>query len=281
MSGNDYLDVVDEMIVSPAAREAFGSNRAAALVGDVLAARMQWKEGDRVRLTSGLFPEKTSWEFDIVGIYTAPPSPVNRSSFILRYDYVNEVLDAEKRDLVELVICKLRPGAQPTATARDLEQLFASGGDPVAVQNEREFLEAARLHVRDDRHHLRAVDRPGGHHGALLFGRMSISVRQRLKDFAVLSILGFRRAAWWGSSRSRRSSRCWGAGRLAVAYASIDGVLGPWIEANAGALPPHFRVHLDIARHRGARRLARRGRRGPRGAHPLRTNPSSNLRALE
>ena len=46
----DFLNVYDEVVISPEAQEAWFTNRTGAIVGDVIAKKMGWKVGDRVTL---------------------------------------------------------------------------------------------------------------------------------------------------------------------------------------------------------------------------------------
>ena len=57
-----------------------------------LATRFGWKIGDRVPLTSPIWPNKSggAWEFDVVGIYDGVKKTADTSSFLFRYDYFDE-----------------------------------------------------------------------------------------------------------------------------------------------------------------------------------------------
>src|SRR4029434_4174471 len=63
-----------------------------AVIGQTLATRLKWKVGDRVPLTSPIWPNKSgnAWQFDIVGIFDDAKSVRNRSCFLFRYDYFDE-----------------------------------------------------------------------------------------------------------------------------------------------------------------------------------------------
>jgi len=67
----NYLDVYPEMSVSDAERKAFADTRTGVLVGEGLMQRFHWKVGDRIPMTSTIFPDRSgskNWVFDISGV---------------------------------------------------------------------------------------------------------------------------------------------------------------------------------------------------------------------
>ena len=109
---------------------------AAALVGDVLARRMGWKAGDRVRLESGLHPELPIWEFTIAGTYDARAKNIDRSWFVMHWSYLNDALAPSRRDHVGWITSRVDDRSQsadasgadsPPATALKAKGLTKSG----------------------------------------------------------------------------------------------------------------------------------------------------------
>ena len=73
--------------------DAWQRTRTGAVVGAQLARQYGWKLGDRVPLHSVIWTKaggSSDWDFDIVGIYTAPDTPGRENQFFLRYDYFDE-----------------------------------------------------------------------------------------------------------------------------------------------------------------------------------------------
>ena len=67
-----FLDMYPEFLLSDEEREAWLSTRTGAIVGEATARRFGWKVGDRVPIEATIWRQKggrTTWEFDIVGIY--------------------------------------------------------------------------------------------------------------------------------------------------------------------------------------------------------------------
>jgi putative ABC transport system permease protein len=74
-----------EIQVEAAARQAFLSQRSAAICGQKLARRFGWKVGDRITLLGSIYP--VDLEFTLVGIYT---SKIDTTAFYFRRDYFEE-----------------------------------------------------------------------------------------------------------------------------------------------------------------------------------------------
>lgn len=66
-----FFDLYPELELGPAERTAFQRTRTAAIVGESLAARFNWKVGDKLPLQTSEQRKdgSTVWTFDVVGIY--------------------------------------------------------------------------------------------------------------------------------------------------------------------------------------------------------------------
>jgi putative ABC transport system permease protein len=87
-----FLAMNPEITLPPSEKEAWLKTRTGAIIGRKLAARFGWKIGDRVPLTSPIWPAKNgaSWVFDIVGIYDGAKKTTDTTGFFFRYDYFDE-----------------------------------------------------------------------------------------------------------------------------------------------------------------------------------------------
>src|SRR5690242_12337064 len=87
-----FLAMNPDIVLPDDQRQAWLKSRTGAIVGQTLATRFQWKIGDRIPLTSPIWPNKAgdAWQFDIVGIFDDTKSVRNASSFLFRYDYFDE-----------------------------------------------------------------------------------------------------------------------------------------------------------------------------------------------
>ena len=88
-----FLSVYPEIVLPAEQKQAWLKTRTGAIIGrGALADRFKWKIGDRVPLTSPIWPRKGegAWEFEIVGIYDGAKKTVDTSGFYFRYDYFDE-----------------------------------------------------------------------------------------------------------------------------------------------------------------------------------------------
>jgi len=87
-----FLAMNPEVSLPASEKEAWVKTRTGAVVGRTLAKRYGWRVGDRVPLTSSIWPSKSggAWQFDIVGIYDGTKKTSDTSQFLFRYDYFDE-----------------------------------------------------------------------------------------------------------------------------------------------------------------------------------------------
>ncbi len=87
-----FLAMHSEYLLPEDQKQAWLKTRTGAIVGRTLTQRFGWKIGDRVPLTSPIWPRKgdQAWEFEIVGIYDGAQKGTDTSGFFFRYDYFDE-----------------------------------------------------------------------------------------------------------------------------------------------------------------------------------------------
>jgi len=113
---HDLFEVYDELKVPAEQKQSFFENRRGAVVGDSLAKKKGWKVGDKVTLKGTIFPG--DWEFYVSGIYTATRSSVDRSTLYFHWDYLNDAVEARRKDQIGW---DHQPDRQPGALGRDLQ----------------------------------------------------------------------------------------------------------------------------------------------------------------
>ncbi len=87
-----FLATFPEYLLPEDQKQAWLKTRTGAIVGRALAERFNWKIGDRIPLTSPIWPRKGggAWEFDVVGIFDGAKKGTDTSGFFFRYDYFDE-----------------------------------------------------------------------------------------------------------------------------------------------------------------------------------------------
>jgi putative ABC transport system permease protein len=132
-----YFTVYDEAQIPRDQLLAFQHDKQGAVIGDLLAKRFGWKVGDRVTLKSGIIPG--DWQFNIDGIYTATEQTVDRSSFLFQYDYVNDAIPADRRDMVGYIVSRVDNPNRVAEVGVELDRMFEERETQTLSQDERSF----------------------------------------------------------------------------------------------------------------------------------------------
>ena len=125
---NSFFDVYDEVVVPPADKAHFLSDRRGAIVGSQIASKFGWKVGDRIQLEGTIFPGL--WEFNIDGIYTASRKSMDQSTFFFHWDYLNDSVPETMKEQVGWIASRVPDASQSAAVAKRIDALF----DPRDVQ---------------------------------------------------------------------------------------------------------------------------------------------------
>lgn len=175
--------------------------RDAAVVGAGLARQMGWRRGDRVALRSSVPPYLTL-DFTIVGITSAE---AYRGVFGLRLEYLLEALRGapgvtdDYADAVFFYWVKARPGAALDELAGDIDAMFAGSPDPTATEPEEAFVAGFARMFGDIPAMIHAVGLVAvGTTLLVVASTISISIRERAGELALLRVLGFGRTRLCG-----------------------------------------------------------------------------------
>jgi len=246
--GKTFLDVYDEIKVDPAAKEAWLQDRKGALVGTVLANKMGWKVGDRVRLTSGIYPVPGEWEFEIKGTYDTTRKSVDRSMFLWHYDYLNDSIPADRRDQVGWIVSRISDSSQSAAISKSIDQKFDIYDTQTITMSEgdlqRSFLGMAGAL-------LDAIDIISivilAIMMLLLGNTIAMGDRERTNQYAVMRAIGFLPGHLLTVvfAEGVIVGALGGALGLCLAYPFINLGVGRFVEENMGAYFPYFRVTVE------------------------------------
>jgi putative ABC transport system permease protein len=175
-------------------RETLLSTRTGAIVGGRLAEKFGWKIGDRIPLTSSIWPRRDGsplWLFDIVGIYEWDGHPEAANEIFFNYRYLEDAR-ATGNGFVNLFMVRLSDARRSAQIAASIDDMFANSSYPTVSQNDRDWIRSR-------------VDRLGNIEffvvsivGAALFtllfltgNTMAQSVAERTPELSVLKALGF------------------------------------------------------------------------------------------
>ena len=188
-----FLAMNPELILPEEQKQAWLKTRTGAIVGRSLVNRFKWKIGDRIPLTSPIWPNKDggAWEFDIVGIYDAAKKTADTSSFLFRFDYFDEARSYGKGQVGWYQVRVDAPTNAPRiAAAIDAE--FANSPAETKAETEAAMFQGFAQQIGDIGKIVSLIVAAAFFIILLATGNtMAQSVRERTQELGVLKALGF------------------------------------------------------------------------------------------
>ncbi|WP_437957077.1 ABC transporter permease [Sorangium sp. So ce119] len=250
IDGASFFPLYPEIKLPPEALAAWEEKRSAAIVGDVLAAKMGWTVGQRVHLETGFYPERPSWDFEIVGVYRTTGRSVNRSNFYLRWDYLNESADAWHKDKVGWTISQARDPERTSEVVDEIDTHFQSHGDHTFTQDESAFQASFGEGMDAMMRAMNAACLGLLVIMALLVGNtIAMAVRERTSEYGALRAIGFMpgRLALLVLGEAVLVGGLGGGLGVGLAYPVVQRGLGGWIEKNIDGILPYFSIEPRVA----------------------------------
>jgi putative ABC transport system permease protein len=188
-----FLKIYKEYELPPDQLKAWLGDRQGAIVGKDLAARFDWKIGQRIPITGTIWQPKgggQTWEFNIDGIYTGGKG-VDKTQFFFRYDYLDENRRAGE-GLIGWYIVKIDDASKATELGKKFDEMFANSAAETKTTTEKGFVEGFAKQVGDIGAIMVAIVTAVMFTTALVaVVVMAWSVRERTSELAVLKTLGF------------------------------------------------------------------------------------------
>ncbi len=188
-----YLELYSEYLLPEDQKQVFLRDRRACIVGRKLAKRFDWKIGDLITLRGTIYPG--NWEFVLRGIYSGRDSRVDESQFFFHWDYLSESLKKKNSvmaDQVGIYILSVATPEGAAETAERVDRVFKNSYAETLTETEKAFqlgfvalTEAILLVIQLVSFVVIVIIM------AVAANSMSMSVRERLGEYAVFKTLGF------------------------------------------------------------------------------------------
>ncbi|MEJ5358744.1 MAG: ABC transporter permease [Desulfobacterales bacterium] len=188
-----FFEHYPEYRLSEAERAAFLRDRRGCVVGRALAERFGWKVGDAVPLQGTIYPGV--WTFTVRGIYTGRDRGTDENQFFFHWDILNERLLERmppRANRVGIFVIEVRRAEDAPEAAIAVDALFRSSPAETRTETERAFqmgfvsMSAAILAAIRVVSLVIVVILL-----AVVANTMIMSVRERMREYAVLKTLGF------------------------------------------------------------------------------------------
>jgi putative ABC transport system permease protein len=187
---HSFLDVYTELVLSPDARERWKTDPQAALVGDVLAKKMNLKEGDKLVLKGTIFPG--DWEFRVAGIYQVTAKSWDRSSVVFHWEYMNNAIPERRREEIGWMVARIDDPAQSATISKAIDTLFEDQDIQTLSMSEKALNNSFTAMFEAILDALNVVSFVLMLIMALILGNtIAMGVRERTYEYGVMRAIGF------------------------------------------------------------------------------------------
>jgi putative ABC transport system permease protein len=238
-------DVYTQYVMPDEQWQAFIKTRTSMIVGKQLADQLGWKVGQKVPISSNIYPQKNgskSWEFDLVGIFDGKDDNAKKttSQAFINYAYFDEA-NQFGRGRVNFFILKLTDSDKAQSVSKTVDAMFENSPDETKTQTERDFNVSFVKQIGDIGLIVRWILFAVFFTLLLVVGNtMAQSVRERIPELAVLKTLGFSDASVLGFVFAEAFALCLFGGLLGLALATVAGA------GVAKATGNQFQLQVDL-----------------------------------
>ena len=245
VDADTFFKVYDDMVVPPADLDTWLHDPQGAIVGDVLAAKMGWKIGDKVSLESGIYPSRPQWDFKVDGIYTTKGRSVDRSSFYFHWKFLNDSQPAARKDQIGWIISRVDNPNDTANIAVAVDKVFDEKDTQTLSQDERAFTASFLAGLSAVLTAVNIISVVILVIMMLVLGNtIAMGVRERTNEYGVLKALGFsgQQIALFVFGEAATIGLAGGVLGVLIAYPFVEIGIGRWLEENMGQFFPYFRV---------------------------------------
>lgn len=242
-----YLRVIDELVLSPEDKARWLADKKGAIVGAMLAKKMNWKVGDKVVLEGTIYPG--DWEFTVDGIYHASRKSLDESQFLFHWSYMNDALPEGRRDEIGWVMSRVSDGTRSGEISKAIDKVFDERDAQTVTMSEHNMQVSFLAGFSAI---LTALDAVSiiilGIMLLILGNTIAMGVRERTKEYAVLRAIGFEpwHVRFFVIAEAATLGIAAGAVGTVLGYVFVTKVIGRALEENMGAWFPYFRTEPSI-----------------------------------
>lgn len=237
-----FLEVYDELVVDPAAEQAWKEDRQGAIVGDLLAEKFGWEVGDTIMLESTIFPG--SWQFHVSGIYRSTRKTFDRQTYLFHWAYFNEMIpDTEGQEIVGWIVS--RTDGSPTEVGQVIDRKFDERDVQTISQDEATFQRSFLAGFGAILFAIKLISFVIlGIMTLILANTIAMGVRERTSEYGVLRALGFlpRHVLWLVLGEAFVLGTAGGLLGLLLAFPVVQLGIGGFVEQNLSGFFPYFRI---------------------------------------
>lgn len=223
-------DVYPEYVMPAEQWQAFNDTRTGMIVGRALADQYGWKIGDKVPISSNIFPQKDgskAWSFDLVGIYDGKDEQWQRQTNVgwINFAYFDEANQFGSGRAGTFTL-SLEDPDQAEQVAQAIDRMFENSPDETKTQTERDFNIGFFKQIGDIGLIVRWILFAVFFTLLLVVGNtMAQSVRERVPELAILKTLGFSDASVLGFVLAEALLICVIGGLVGMGIATFIGNL--------------------------------------------------------
>jgi len=190
-----WLRMYPEFEISPEAKKAWLADRSGAIVGVDTARRFGWKVGDRVPLQATIFrrPDRSAWEFNIVGIYDSPVRGTDKTQLFFHWDYLDEALrSTDFSGHVGWYVIRVADPDRSPEIAKKIDAIFGNSPAETKTDTEKAFVAGFAKQMGNIALITQLITAAALIMILLVSAiTMAQAVRERTSELAVLKTLGF------------------------------------------------------------------------------------------
>jgi len=226
-----YHDVYPEWKMPEAQWQAFEKTRTGLIVGRQLANKYGWKLGQKVPISSNIWPQKNgskAWAFDLTGIFDGKDEDWQKRTNLgfMQQDYFEEANQFGIKGRTNFFILKLAEGANAEAISKTVDGMFENSPDETKTQTEKDFNISFVKQIGDIGLMVRWILFAVFFTLLLVVGNtMAQSVRERVPELAVLKTLGFSDRSVLGFVLAEAFALVLAGGLVGLVLASLAGAM--------------------------------------------------------